>query len=100
MTMSAVVMRPLRQCLEGNFHLAIGRQFWDVSLIRCPTLVLCCGNDFWSRPEDVEVTKDHLVSAERAEAVLLKDTTHFVHLDRPECGRGTFVAAVEAFLKK
>jgi pimeloyl-ACP methyl ester carboxylesterase len=73
--------------MEDSFYLAIGRQLWDASLISAPTLVLASERDFWSRPADREFLRNHLVHAPRVKIVVLKDATHFVHLDRPERGR-------------
>jgi pimeloyl-ACP methyl ester carboxylesterase len=84
--------------LEDTFYLATGRQLWDASLIRAPTLVLRSGLDFWSRPEDARRLAEHLVHAPRAEGMELEGATHFVHLDRPERGRARFLSTLLAFL--
>jgi pimeloyl-ACP methyl ester carboxylesterase len=84
--------------LEDSFYLASGRQLWDASFIRCPTLVVASERDFWSRPQDRERLRAHLVRARRAQVVVLAGATHFVHLDRAERGREAFLSAALAFL--
>lgn len=84
--------------MEDSFYLATGRQLWDASLITCPTLVVRSGADFWSRPEDLEMLRRHLVHA-RATFVAIPDATHFVHLDRPERGRALLIEQVLAFAR-
>lgn len=84
--------------LEDSFYLATGRQLWDASLIRSPTLILRSERDFWSRPEDPETMKKHLVHSRKVQSVTLSNATHFVHLDRPERGRTTFIEEIVSFL--
>ena len=84
--------------LEDSFYLATGRQLWDASLIRVPTLVLRSERDFWSRPQDAELLAEHLVHAPRVRKVTLPDATHYAHLDRPEHGRDAFLKEVLSFL--
>ncbi len=84
--------------LEDSFYLATGRQLWDASLIRSPTLVTRSQRDFWSRPEDPVRLAEHLVHAARVEVVTLEDATHFVHLERPERGRAALLRSLLAFL--
>jgi pimeloyl-ACP methyl ester carboxylesterase len=91
-------MRAPSGALEDSFYLATGRQLWDASLIRAPTLIVRSELDFWSRPEDARVLREHLVHARRVETVTLEQATHFVHLDRPERGRARFMRAVLSFL--
>jgi pimeloyl-ACP methyl ester carboxylesterase len=83
--------------MEDSFYLATGRQLWDASLITCPALVVRSGNDFWSRPEDLELLGRHLVHS-RAKFVTLPDATHFVHLDRPEHGRARLIEELLTFV--
>jgi pimeloyl-ACP methyl ester carboxylesterase len=85
--------------MEDSFYLATGRQLWDASLIYTPTLVLASERDFWSRPEDREELKEHLVHAP-LKIVVLPDATHFVHLDRPEHGRKLLVEALLKFVRE
>lgn len=85
--------------LEDSFYLAIGRQLWDASLVTAPTLVLASERDFWSRPEDRELLRNHLVHAPRVKIVLLKGATHFVHLDRPEHGRQQLIDEVVGWVR-
>lgn len=84
--------------LEDSFYQASGRQLWDASLIRSPVLVIRSENDFWSRPEDSETLREHLSHARTVRVVVIPEATHFVHLDRPERGRGRFLEEVLAFL--
>jgi pimeloyl-ACP methyl ester carboxylesterase len=84
--------------LEDSYYLAIGRQFWDASLITATTLVIRSERDFWSRPDDLGHLIDDLDHAARADAIEIPGATHFVHLDRPERGRRQFLEAVLTFL--
>lgn len=84
--------------LEDSFYLATGRQLWDASLIRAPTLVVRSERDFWSRPEDPVRLAEHLVHAAKVEVVTLAGATHFVHLERPARGRARLLRSVLAFL--
>lgn len=84
--------------LEDSFYQALGRQLWDASLIRTPTLVIASERDFWSQPVDRERLVQHLVHAPRVRSVVIPSATHFVHLDRPEAGRAQFLQEVLAFL--
>lgn len=84
--------------LEDSFYLATGRQLWDASLLRAPTLVLRSGRDFWSRPEDGPLLAAHATDAPMR-VVALPEATHFVHLDRPARGRDDFLRLVLAFLR-
>jgi pimeloyl-ACP methyl ester carboxylesterase len=82
--------------LVDSYYLAIGRQFWDASLVTAPTLIVRGERDFWSRPEDAERLADHL---DRVETLTIPDATHFVHLDRPARGRDVLVRRILAFLR-
>lgn len=84
--------------LKDSYLLALGRQLWDASLIQAPVLIIRSENDFWSRPEDVEALKKHLIQSPEVETVLLPEATHFVHLDRPERGRDQFLEEIQLFL--
>jgi pimeloyl-ACP methyl ester carboxylesterase len=84
--------------LEDSFYQAAGRQLWDASFIRAPTLVIVSGRDFWSRPEDRQRLVADLVHAARVRTVVIPNATHFVHLDRPEHGQREFLQEVLAFL--
>lgn len=85
--------------LEDSFYLAIGRRLWDASLVTAPTLILASERDFWSRPQDREALRNDLVHAPRVKVVVLKDATHFVHLDRPEHGRQQLIDEVVGWVK-
>lgn len=84
--------------MEDSYYLAAGRRLWDASLVTAATLIVRSGADFWSRPEDAELLRSHLVHAARVRWVTIPDATHFVHLDRPERGRARFVDEVVRFL--
>lgn len=86
--------------LEDSFYLAIGRQLWDASFIRAPTLVVRSELDFWSRPEDQKRLIEGLVHAPRVRALTIPRATHFVHLDRAEHGRRQFLDEIVAFLNE
>lgn len=86
--------------LEDSYYLAIGRQFWDASLIRSPTLIVASELDFWSRPEDRRALRDHLGRAPDVKVVVIPNATHYVHLDRPERGRARFLRVVSEFLAR
>jgi len=62
-----------------------------------PTLVLASELDFWSRVEDQELLRSHLVHAPRVKIVVLKGATHFVHLDRPAHGRAQLLEEIAGF---
>lgn len=85
--------------LEDSFYLAGGRQLWDASLISSPTLILRSERDFWSRPEDLDLLREHLVHAPLVRTEVIPDATHYVHLDRAEAGRARFLEHVLAFLR-
>jgi pimeloyl-ACP methyl ester carboxylesterase len=80
--------------MEDTFYIASGRQLWDASLIKVPTLVIQSENDFWSRDEDRERLVEHLVHSPFVRDVLIEDATHYVHLDRPDKGRNRFIEEV------
>jgi pimeloyl-ACP methyl ester carboxylesterase len=61
-------------------------------------LIIRSERDFWSRPEDVELLRDHSVHALDVRSVVLPQATHYVHLDRPEAGRARFLEEVRTFL--
>jgi pimeloyl-ACP methyl ester carboxylesterase len=86
--------------LEDSFYEATGRQFWDASLIKVPTLIIAGSLDFWSRPEDREKLQQELVHAPMVKVVVIPNATHFVFLDRTEHGRKQFLQEVTAFLAK
>jgi pimeloyl-ACP methyl ester carboxylesterase len=84
--------------LEDSFYQACGRQLWDASLIQARALVIAGERDFWSQPIDRERLMAHLVHARDAQLKVIPEATHFVHLDRAEVGRSTFLSAVTDFL--
>jgi pimeloyl-ACP methyl ester carboxylesterase len=85
--------------MEDSFYLAIGRQLWDASLIRVPTLIVVGERDFWSRAEDRERLASQLVRAPLVKVVVIPGATHFLHLDRPERGRTQLLQQVTDFVK-
>ncbi|WP_158890140.1 alpha/beta fold hydrolase [Amycolatopsis anabasis] len=84
--------------LEDSFYLATGRQLWDASLITAATLVLRSERDFWSRRQDPELLRRHLVHARTVRTAELAGATHYAHLDRTEHGRGQLLREVTTFL--
>jgi pimeloyl-ACP methyl ester carboxylesterase len=82
-----------------TFEAASGRRPWDAGLVQCRTLVVASERDTWSRAEDRDRLKAHLVNAPAAEVVVLADATHFAHLDRPARGREALLNALVGFLK-
>lgn len=84
--------------MEDSYYLATGRQLWDASLVLAPTLIVRSGRDFWSRPADADTLQAHLVHAPRVERLDLPESTHLVHLDRPERGRDRLLEAIVRFL--
>ena len=85
--------------LEDSFYLATGRQLWDASFIYVPTLVLASEWDFWSRPADRDKIAHDLVHA-TVRVVVIPNATHFVHLDKPERGRGKLLEETVHFLQQ
>ena len=83
-----------------TFEVAGGRQAWDAGLIQCRTLVIAGERDFWSRAEDRDRLKAHLVHAGEVQVVTIPNATHHVHLDRPDRGRQAFIDALVGFLRK
>jgi pimeloyl-ACP methyl ester carboxylesterase len=75
-----------------------GRQSWDAGLIQAPTLIVFSEHDHWSRAEDRDRLKAHLVNAGEVQVVTLQGATHYAHLDRPERGRQALIDALKAFL--
>jgi pimeloyl-ACP methyl ester carboxylesterase len=60
--------------------------------------VLASERDFWSRPGDRDKMKEDMVHAPIAKVVVIPNATHFVHLDRPECGRQLLLNAIVSFI--
>lgn len=85
--------------LEDSFYLATGRQLWDASLLRTPTLCIRSERDFWSRPEDPQLLAEHATDTP-VRIVTLPGATHFAHLDRPAHGRDAFLRAVLDFFSE
>lgn len=84
--------------LEDSFYQANGRQLYDASLIESPVLVIAGERDFWSQPIDRDELAQHLCHAADVRVHVVKDGTHFIHLDRPESGRDEFLRVVCDFL--
>jgi len=55
------------------------------------------GSDFWSRPDDLIDLQHDAISAQSVRAVTIPEATHYVHLDRPECGRDVLLKEVTEF---
>lgn len=95
---SPAAFRAPSGAMEDSYYLATGRQLWDASLIRAPTLIVASELDFWSRPEDRALLAQHVVHAP-VQVVVLPRATHFAHLDRPERGRALLLQTVLDFLR-
>lgn len=80
--------------LADSFYQAIGRQLFDANQITSHVLVVRCGLDFWSRPEDAHTLLGHLCQARSLQSLILPNATHYVHLDRAECGRDELLRSV------
>ena len=86
--------------LADAFEVTTGRQAWDAGLVRSPALIISSENDFWSRAEDRDRLRAHLVNAGEVQVVTLPGATHYAHLDRADRGRQALIDAVKAFLLK
>jgi len=84
--------------LADAFEITTGRQAWDAGLVRAPALIVFSERDFWSRAEDRDRLKAHLINAGEVQVVTLAGATHYAHLDRPERGRQALLDALKAFL--
>jgi pimeloyl-ACP methyl ester carboxylesterase len=84
--------------LADAFEITTGRQAWDAGLVRAPALIVFAERDFWSRAEDRDRLKAHLINAGDVQVVTLAGATHYAHLDRPERGRQALIDALKAFL--
>ena len=80
--------------LADSFELASGHKLWDAGPIPAHVLVIRSANDFWSRPEDVTTLAQDLRKAASVRTVTIPEATHYVHLDRSERGRNSFLAEV------
>lgn len=92
-------MRSPNGAMEDSFYSAVGRQFWDASLITVPVLITAGEYDFWSRTEDRERLQEELVHSPAVRIVVIPRATHFVHLDRAEHGRAELLRALNSFLQ-
>jgi pimeloyl-ACP methyl ester carboxylesterase len=84
--------------LADAFDIVRGRQSWDAGLIQAPALIVFSEHDAWSRAEDRDRLKAHLVNAGEVKVVTLAGATHYAHLDRPERGRQALIDALKPFL--
>jgi pimeloyl-ACP methyl ester carboxylesterase len=91
-------LRAPNGALQDSFYQALGRQLYDGSSILGNVLIVRSGNDFWSRPADVETLAKHLENAKLVRVLTLPEATHFVHLDRPEKGRAALISGILTFL--
>ncbi|TCU23788.1 alpha-beta hydrolase superfamily lysophospholipase [Rhizobium azibense] len=80
--------------IADSFELASGHKLWDAGPITAHVLVIRSGNDFWSRPEDVTSLAQDLRQAASVRTVTIPEATHYVHLDRPDRGRSSFLSEV------
>lgn len=79
--------------------MATGRQLWDASFIQSSVLIIRSEWDFWSRIEDIELMKEHLIHAAEVRSIIIPKATHYVHLDRPKQGRNQFIEEVRSFFE-
>jgi pimeloyl-ACP methyl ester carboxylesterase len=84
--------------LEDSFLQASGRRLYDAGSITAAVLLVRGGRDFWSRPEDVQAFQHDAVHAARVQVLAPPESTHFLHLDRPEHGRELLLSTLEQFL--
>lgn len=84
--------------MEDSFYQGTGRRLFDASSITARILIVRSGRDFWSRPEDAATFAREAVRSAQVERLDLPDSTHMVHLDRPERGRERLLDAITAFL--
>ncbi|HJR73643.1 MAG TPA: alpha/beta fold hydrolase [Luteimonas sp.] len=84
--------------MEDSFYQATGRRVFDASSIGARILIVRSGRDFWSRPEDAAALAREAVRSAQVQRLDLPDSTHMVHLDRPERGRERLLDAITAFL--
>jgi len=85
--------------LEDSFLQASGRRLYDASAITAVVLLVRGSADFWSRPEDVQAFAHYAVHARSVRILEIPGGTHFLHLERPEVGRATFLDAVDEALR-
>lgn len=84
--------------MEDSFYQATGRRLFDASSIAARILIVRSGRDFWSRPEDAATLAREAVRSAQVERLDLPDSTHLVHLDRPQRGRERLIAGIADFL--
>lgn len=92
------VFRAPMGAMEDSFYQGTGRRLFDASSIVARILIVRSGRDFWSRPEDAATLAREAVRSAQVERLDLPDSTHLVHLDRPERGRERLIAGIAAFL--
>ncbi|MFK4583768.1 alpha/beta hydrolase [Bradyrhizobium ottawaense] len=85
--------------VEDTFYAMRGRQLYDASLIKVPTLIIRCELDFLAREAEAVLLRNHLVSAPRVEYETIEGATHYAHLDRPEHGRNRVIDTLIQFMR-
>lgn len=86
--------------MEDAFMMALGHRLVDATNIYCRVMIVRPEYDHWSRPEDVAQLQDDLVHAKDVRVLELRNTTHYVLLDRPERGRKLVLSELAAFLSE
>lgn len=69
---------------------------YDADAIHADVLILRSGNDFWSRPTDVETLRDDLTSAASVTVLEIPGASHYVHLE-PGDARQRLIGVVVDF---
>ncbi len=92
------VFRAPMGAIEDSFYQATGRRLFDASSIAARILIVRSGRDFWSRPEDAATLAREAVRSAQVVRLDLPDSTHLVHLDRPQHGRERLIAGIADFL--
>jgi pimeloyl-ACP methyl ester carboxylesterase len=91
-------MRAPLGALEDSFIQASGRRLYDAGSITAAVLLVRGSADFWSRPEDVQAFVHDAARARSVRVLEIPGATHFLHLERAEAGRATFLDAVTGAL--
>jgi pimeloyl-ACP methyl ester carboxylesterase len=98
-TTSPPSMRAPLGALEDSFVQASGRRLYDAGSITAGVLLVRGANDFWSRPEDVQAFAHDATRARSVRVLEIPGASHFLHLERAEAGRASFLDAVAEALE-
>lgn len=85
--------------LEDSVYMGFGHKMIHASFVTCKVMVIRPEYDFMCRPEDVAALREDLVHAEEVRVLEMKNTTHYVLLDRPERGYDKLFAELTDFLR-